>query len=177
MPVTPFHLGPGMVLKSAGGAWFSFLAFGIAQVAMDIEPGIGMLRQAPTLHGWTHTYLGATLIGAIVLALTRPIGTPILRWWNAELRRNRLDWLAGADTIPMTAAAAGAFLGTYSHVLLDSLMHADMRPYAPFSDGNGLLGMISVGALHGACAIAGAIGVAAWIAIGMRRRRGGRNSD
>jgi hypothetical protein len=177
MPVTPFHLGPGIALKSVAGESFSFLAFGVAQVAMDIEPGIGMLRGAPTLHGWTHTYAGATAIGAIVFALARPACAPILRWWNAELTRNRLDWLAGTDTISRTAAATGAFIGTYSHVLLDSFMHADMRPFAPFSDANGLLALVSVPALHIGCAIAGAIGVAAWIAIGLRRRRVGRNSD
>ena len=177
MPVTPFHLGPGMALKSVTGRWFSFLAFGFAQVAMDIEPGIGMLREAPTLHGWTHTYAGATLIGAIVFALARPFGTPILRWWNAELRRNRLDRLAGADAIAPMAAAAGAFIGTYSHVLLDSFMHADMRPFAPFSDANGLLGMVPVIPLYIGCALAGALGAAAWIAIGMRRRPVVANSD
>lgn len=177
MPVTPFHLGPGMALKSVTGGWFSFLAFGIAQVAMDAEPVARFAMQSPTLHGWSHTYAGATVIGAVVLALTRPIGVPILRWWNAELRRNRLDRLAGADTIPIVAAATGAFIGTYSHVLLDSFMHPDMRPLAPLSDGNALLGTIPIIPLYIACAIAGVFGLAVWIAIGMIRRHGVRDSD
>ena len=40
-----------------------------------------------------------------------------------------------------------AFIGTYSHVLIDCLVSFDVRPLAPFSDWNPLLGMISMGAL------------------------------
>ena len=40
-------------------------------------------------------------------------------------------------------------------------MHADIRPFAPFSDANALLGIVSLRALHLSCVIAGAVGVAA----------------
>ena len=46
----------------------------------------------------------------------------------------------------------GSALGAYSHILLDSLMHADMTPWAPFATGNALLGLVSLEALHGFCA-------------------------
>ncbi|NEX21274.1 hypothetical protein G3480_13275 [Thiorhodococcus mannitoliphagus] len=55
MPFTPLHLWPGLALKALGGRHFSFLAFGIAQVAMDIEPLPGLLTGAERLHGPTHT--------------------------------------------------------------------------------------------------------------------------
>jgi hypothetical protein len=45
--------------------------------------------------------------------------------------------------------AIGATAGTFSHVLLDSVMHSDIRPFAPFSDSNPLRGVISVQALQG----------------------------
>lgn len=60
MPFTPFHMGAGLALKAVAGRHFSVLTFGIAQVAMDIEPLVGMLRGAAVLHGPTHTYLGAS---------------------------------------------------------------------------------------------------------------------
>jgi membrane-bound metal-dependent hydrolase YbcI (DUF457 family) len=62
----------------------------------------------------------------------------------------------------------GAALGAYSHIVFDSLMHADMRPLAPFSDANPLLGLVPVGALHWFCIIAGLIGLAV---TGARRAR------
>jgi len=38
-------------------------------------------------------------------------------------------------------------------------MHADIRPFAPISDTNPLLGIVSLRALHLFCVIAGAAGV------------------
>ena len=51
MPFTPFHMGAGLALKAMAGRHFSVLTFGMAQVAMDIEPLVGMLRGAAVLHG------------------------------------------------------------------------------------------------------------------------------
>ena len=79
MPFTPFRMGPGLAIKAAGGRYFSVLAFGIAQVAMDIEPLSGMIRGADVLHGWSHSYVGATAIGLLVLLLAPPLCRPILR--------------------------------------------------------------------------------------------------
>ena len=49
MPFTPFHLGPGAVFKAIGGRHFSFMVFGGAQVLMDIEPLVGILRGSVVL--------------------------------------------------------------------------------------------------------------------------------
>ena len=68
----------------------------------------------------------------------------------------------------MRAVALGAFSGTYSHVVLDSLMHADMHPFAPFSDANPLLGAVFLNTLHGICLLAGLVGV---VVIGLRYLR------
>ena len=69
MPFTPFHMGAGLALKAMAGRHFSVLTFGMAQVAMDIEPLVGMLRGAALLHGPTHTYLGAVPIALATAAL------------------------------------------------------------------------------------------------------------
>ena len=122
-------------LKSVAGDHFSLITFGVAQVVIDIEPGIGMLRGSEVLHGWTHTYLGATIIAGLVL-LCRPLCNRILMRWNAELRHHRLFGFTSKEPIGWSAAAIGAFVGTYSHVALDSLMHLDIQPFAPFSGAN-----------------------------------------
>lgn len=171
MPFTPFHMGPGMALKSVAGNRFSLITFGAAQVAMDIEPGVGMLRGAAVLHGWSHTYLGAAAIGAAVL-LCRPACNWILHRWNAELRHHRLNWVVSPEPIAWLPAAVGAFAGTLSHVALDSLMHFDIRPSAPFSDANSLLGLISFRSVYLSCVAAGIAGLMLWVSAQWRRRDG-----
>ena len=49
----------------------------------------------------------------------------------------------------------GAALGTYSHVVLDRVMHADTRPLAPFAGTNAILGAGAVGSLHLVCVAGG----------------------
>jgi membrane-bound metal-dependent hydrolase YbcI (DUF457 family) len=51
-------------------------------------------------------------------------------------------------------------LGSYSHIVLDSVMHRDMAPLAPFSSANALLGVITLGQLHLVCLALGVLGIA-----------------
>lgn len=173
MPFTPFHLGPGLLLEAAGGRHLSFLVFGFSQVAMDLEVGVRILRGDRVLHGFSHTYLGATLIGAASVLLGRPVCQrfldalvpPVAPAWQAALR--------GPPRISWTAAAVGSFAGTWSHVALDSLMHGDLRPFAPWSGWNPWLGAVSRAMLHLGCLAAGAAGFLLWggIALAAAARR------
>ncbi len=45
-------------------------------------------------------------------------------------------------------AFGSAFIGTYTHVVLDSIMHSDVEPFYPLSQANNMLRLISVGELH-----------------------------
>lgn len=172
MPFTPFHMGPGLAFKAIGGARFSVLVFGVAQVAMDVEPLLGILRGWPVLHGWTHTYLGATLIGALVWLLAPWPCRRLLAGWNRLLGSIGMgSWRTQGD-ITRTSAAAGAFVGTWSHVLFDSLMHADMQPLRPLSADNTLLHAIGLWQLHMACAAALLTGVLVWFVFGLVRGDG-----
>ena len=162
MPITPLHMGPGLVFKGALGRRMSVVSFGLSQVAIDIEPLLAIVFGWPVLHGWTHTYLGATLIASIVTALARGPSLWIVHRWNQELRYHKLDRFQSPDTLTWGQVAAGAFVGTYSHVAIDSLMHPDMRPIAPFSPVNALLGLASYDAISLACGILLVAGIAAW---------------
>ena len=42
------------------------------------------------------------------------------------------------------SAWVGATVGAYTHIILDSFVNLDMKPYFPFSDENHLLGLISL---------------------------------
>ena len=148
MPFTPIHLGPGLAFKALGGRHFSFMVFGVAQVLMDLEPLIGILQNRDVLHGVTHTWLGALVIGSVAAVIGKPISTMVLRW--RKIPHPPLTWLA---------AMTGAYVGTFSHVLLDAIMHADMAPAWPLLRGNPMLDLINIDRLHLACLAAGVVGL------------------
>jgi len=147
MPITPFHLGPGAAFKAVGGRHFSFMVFGGAQVLMDIEPLVRIFLGTPIIHGYSHTLLGALVIGAISALIGKPISQFVLTRY--AIPHYPLTWLA---------ACAGAFIGTFSHIALDAVMHFDMEPWWPISQGNLLLGSMSLQWLHVMCLVLGMLG-------------------
>jgi len=132
----------------------SFTAFCAANVLMDTEPGYYMLTGQYPLHRFAHTYVGATLVGGGTIALLLT-SMALAKKWRLP---NWFGWLG----LTTKAIVLGSLTGTYSHVFLDSLMHVDIRPFAPFSDANPMLLVIPVETLHHACLFAGilALGIA-----------------
>jgi membrane-bound metal-dependent hydrolase YbcI (DUF457 family) len=51
-----------------------------------------------------------------------------------------------------------ALFATWSHVVLDGMMHRDVQPFWPIVPGNPLLGIVEVGRLHLACLVLGFFG-------------------
>ena len=159
VPFTPFHLGPATVVKAVAGRSFSLTVFGFSQVAMDVEVLVRLLLGEGIVHGFSHTYLGGTLIAVFSLLVGRPLCQLLLNFWTPQPRQRYLYWLRGRQVIAWPAASAAAFLGTYSHVLLDSMAHGDVQPFAPFAEGNPLRGLISLGAMHVVCVGTGILGL------------------
>jgi len=108
VPFTPFHMGPGLAIKAVVGARFSVLTFGLAQIAMDIEPLIGMIRGSTVIHGATHTYLAAIFIAIVVAVIAPFICCPVLRRWNRELSFYGLAWLTAAESLSAGPVITGA---------------------------------------------------------------------
>lgn len=170
MPFTPFHMGPAAALKAAAPRHLSLTVFGFTQVLIDLEPLYYILRHEAILHRFFHTYVGATLVGLAGVVL----GRPVCQWLLLVLHRlgsqAQREAARVASRIPLGAAVAGAFLGVYSHVVLDSIMHADIRPLAPFSQANPLFRVLSLDALHQLCLGAGVAGLLV-LAVRARGRR------
>jgi hypothetical protein len=154
-------MGPGVLIKSLLQGSFSLMVFGWCQIVMDIQPLVAMVSGVGKLHGFTHTYVGATLIAAFAAvtgkylaqwALVAVFRLPptVIRWWIALL---------------------SAGIGAYSHVVLDSIMHRDIEPLAPFANSNMLLGVISIPALHKLCLYSGLVGALLYFAVGKFRSR------
>ncbi len=158
MPFTPFHFGPGAAIHAVAPKQVSFLAFCASNVLIDIEPLYFILTQQYPLHCFFHTYIGAVLVVGATVALF--VGA---RWFAARLwLPNWLHW----KELGLLAVVAGAAVGSASHVFLDSLMHRDITPFAPFSDINPLLHAVSLTTLHLACVAAGIVAV---LILGVRR--------
>jgi hypothetical protein len=160
VPITPFHFGPGAAVKAVAPRYFSFSVFAFSQLLIDLEPVTFFLVTGDPVHPYLHTYLGATLVFLASWWAGRPACEWALRKWNAWLSPAQARWLAYAPRIPAHAAAAGAFVGAYSHVAIDSIMHVDMLPLAPFSGARPWLHVVSVDTLHLLCIAAGIIGIA-----------------
>lgn len=154
MPFTPFHLGPGLLIKGLIPDRFSLSMFVLANVAMDVEPLYHLWRDDTQLHGFTHTLFGAGLIGVGSALLGR---VAVRQAWRLYER-----WSANADSpfqITWSQAWLGALIGTFSHLLMDVVMHTDMHPFAPFSEANPLLNISNTENVYLGCVVTGMIGM------------------
>ena len=163
MPFTPLHMGPGIIVKLLLQGSFSLMVFGWSQIMMDIQPLLVMITGEGHLHGFSHTYLGATLL-AIFSAVSgkylAEFGLRLLRIFNDE--SSALTW---------RVTMLSAFIGTFSHVLLDSLMHSDLQPFFPFITDNPFVGTISIGALNRFCIYSAGIGGVLFFGVNYLRDR------
>ncbi len=150
MPFTPFHMGPGIFIKALMQGSFSLMVFGWAQIVMDIQPLLVLITGEGHLHGFSHTYIGATLL-TVVSALSGKYLSQFGLWVlqiTPSLHTN----------IPWLVVFVSAFIGCYSHVLIDSVMHSDVQPFYPIILDNTFVGLVSVSMLHKICMYSGLVG-------------------
>jgi len=153
MPITPFHFGPGALMHAAAPRRVSFIAFAAANCITDVESIYNVLSGNFPIHRFLHTFVGATLVAGVTVAL-----------FAAARRVAALPDVFEWRRLSFTAVIVGAALGSYSHIVLDGVMHSDMRPFAPWSDANPFLHAVSLRTLHWACMIAALIaGVLIWL--------------
>ena len=155
MPFTPFHFGPGLLVKGLAPDRFSWTAFAATQVVIDCETLYYMVHREYPIHRDLHTFVGATVAGLGTAGMLLGI-----RQLVPGLVRRAEDSVASIRSEISTAGIlAGGIIGGVSHPLLDGLMHPDIRPFAPWTDANPLLGVVGLGALHLGCVVAGMIGL------------------
>lgn len=158
MPITPFHFGPGLLIKSVAGNYFSWVAFVLANILIDLEPIGFFLFTGEPVHPYLHTYLGALGLGLLVALFGRRPCEAWLMLWNDRLRPPETGWTRVSPKVTPTAIATGGLLGTLSHVMIDSVMHVDVHPWSPLRPGNTMQGLVSIDDLHLWCILAGLIG-------------------
>ena len=116
-----------------------------------------------------HTFLGACVTAAISIGIGWPLCRFLFHKWQAWKDAPLREYFWPSDNVSFVAALNGAVLGAFSHVLLDSVMHADMQPLQPFRMSSPLHGLLGPGTLHGLCFALGVLGVW-WAAVRMRRK-------
>jgi hypothetical protein len=161
MPFTPFHFGPGLLVKAIAPRAFSLATFVATQVVIDLESVYHLVRQNWPVHRQLHSLFGATIVGLAV---------GLAAWVAGAALRGRFRAAPPAHAeVSLVGTISGGVVGGISHSILDGMMHGDVRPYWPLSDAPGWGGIVSVGSLHLACVLTGVLGgIILWLS--WRRR-------
>jgi membrane-bound metal-dependent hydrolase YbcI (DUF457 family) len=117
-------------------------------------------------HRFFHSFIGMS----IVIAVTISIFAAALRLASRVDLPNPFAW----QQLTLRPVAIGAALGGYTHVVLDGIMHSEIRPFAPFDDSNPFFGIVRLDVLHWSC---GAAGVAGLAVLGIRELMKERNGS
>jgi membrane-bound metal-dependent hydrolase YbcI (DUF457 family) len=124
MPLTPFHIGPALLIGLLLLKWLDLPTFLIANVIVDIEPVmvIAFGLKCP-LHGFFHSFIGGTIAAFLLTIFMRTV-RPCL---SSLLSRFKID-----QSFSLKSILSASLLGVYIHIILDSRMHHDIRPFYPF---------------------------------------------
>jgi hypothetical protein len=163
-------MGPGILVKAVLQGSFSLMVFGWAQIVMDIQPLLVMLTGAGQLHGFSHTLIGATLLALFSMLSGKSLSELGLRILGISQPDNPI-------AISWRVATVSAFLGTYSHLLLDGFMHTDVAPFYPFSQANAWHGVVGIGDLHLFCLVSGIVGTVIFFAVPLATKYLTRNAN
>jgi hypothetical protein len=143
-------MGPACVIKGLTGRSFSILIFGWSQVLIDLQPLVVLITGQGSLHGFSHTMLGATMLG-IIAAVSGRYGAIMVLQWTRRSHYLPINW---------TTTWLSAGIGVYSHLALDSIMHADVRLWFPISSGlHSSYGLLSNAQLTQFCLWSGFLGL------------------
>jgi len=158
MPFTPFHLGPALGFGLPLRKYIHAPTFMLANVIVDVEPFLVFffgLRYP--LHGYLHTFFLAFFVGLLTgytMFLVERFLHPLYR----------LFFLEPNDGLKLRSFMLAGVLGTELHVLLDSPLYGDIRPFYPLTT-NPLLNQVSTLEVYSFCVWMGVLGVIYYVAL------------
>ena len=121
-----------------------------------VDSFISVLYLAALFVGLTNIVWPTFSLFSVVVG--RPLCRYFLRWWSAQPQVPLKEYYGGSPEIGFGQAVGGAFIGSLSHVFLDSLMHSDLRPLIPFNDQNAMFDGIGPGTIHLVCFLLAIVG-------------------
>lgn len=125
MPLTPFHLGPGLLVGVIGSRFFNLWAILLGSVAMDIEP-LSLLIINPCYscphHGILHSILGA-ILGSLIIS--------VLFWvFRERLKRISLRFKI-QQSFSFSTLFFSSLIAWLLHIFFDNLTHNDVFLFWP----------------------------------------------
>jgi len=159
LPFTPFHLGPGLFLGLLFRKRINIIIFIIANVIIDLEPFIMviLLRLNYPVHGYIHTFLAAVIVGLSLGYMLYLVKKPLRS--IHEFFFNNIEY---SDNVRACLLAGAS--GTVIHVLLDSPLYPDIKPFYPIAI-NPLYNPSLTMPIYMTCIICGGIGLIYYIYI------------
>ncbi len=151
-------MGPGILIKAILQGFFSLIIFGWAQILMDLQPLFVIITGKGSLHGFSHTYVGATLIALISAFTGKWIYEMVMVFIKKDFTVYQKKLFDVPKKLTTGVCIISALLGTYSHVILDSIMHADVEPFYPINLENNLHLVLSIESLYKLCIYTGVVG-------------------
>lgn len=144
MPFTPFHFGPTATIGLVSRKYIDLPVFVFVNVAIDVEPLLVMFYGFNyPLHGYCHTFLIGSLVGAIFAIL-------------AYLCRGFISKIMTVIGLPYETnfkkILFSSLFGAWFHVSLDSIIHSDIRPFYPYIP-NPLYGIVSPISIYIVCGL------------------------
>ena len=123
--LTPFHLGPGLLLGVLTFRFFNLWAVLLGSIAMDAEPLIllliGRCYNCPH-HGFLHSILGA-ILGSLILSFFL---------WIFREKLNLISLKIGiSQPFSFKIIFFSSFFAWILHVFSDSIVHYDVFPFWP----------------------------------------------
>lgn len=154
MPFTPYHFGPALLLGMLLIPFVDLSAILIASVILDLEPLAVLMFNLPfPLHGVFHTYLAASIV-AILLALTL--------WPFRGVLNTVVSAFGVHQKSTFRSLLLASFIGTYSHIFLDSFLYAEMNPFYPLLR-NPFVGLIQGQVIYNLCVLSGLFGIGLYV--------------
>ena len=163
MPFTPFHLGPALLICLLLFPLLDVASFLVASVIVDIEPLYLMSQPSLYLHGFFHSYLGASIFGILTALGMYSIRKIIQRILKSFLIQQKTSF----QKILFTS-----LLGVYFHVFLDSFLYGDIRPLYPL-EANPFLNAASSSLVYAFCTASFLLGFAVYVYRVVKARKPG----
>ena len=149
MPITPFHIIAAAPIKAIAPKHFSWSIFTLTNIFIDLEPITYFMLTGIPAHKFFHSILGATILGLINALFFRKLCANYIIKWNKNLHPIDRKWLEVLNPkIYIYDALIGGLIGAWSHLLLDSMVHDDIKPLWPFNNSNTFSNVITTPPSH-----------------------------